>query len=683
MPDIEASLDQLRAELPAVESVSLVVSWFGDDLRCGRCTLRPAVEQTVEDGDPMPWRVSGQGRVGREGHEPHRRAAGLRRDACDASVLQAIARLKALGQSVMFYPFILMDIQAGNGLAGSLDRRRRSAARCRGAAGSRSTGRPGRPGSADKTAAAADEVDAFFGAARAVGFPAATATAVSYHGPDEWSYRRFILHYAHLCALAGGVDAFCIGSEMRSLTQIRDGARSYPAVRALRAAGRGRARRSSGRTSRSAMPPTGRSTSGTSRPTGRATCIYHLDPLWAHPDIDFVGIDNYMPLSDWRDGLSHADAAAGSIYDLDYLTRNVAGGEGYRLVLCRRGRARRRRTDCRSATAPTASTGCSATRTWSSWWSRPHVNRLGGVKAAAPTDWVPRSKPIWFTELGCPAVNKGTNQPNVFHDPKSSESFFPYHSNGSRDDFIQYRYLQAMFAHWSDPANNPPSDRYSGRMVDMARAHVWAWDARPWPDFPDRLDTWTDGANHARGHWLNGRTSLAALAEVVAEICARCDLTAIDVGRLHGGVTGYAIEAVESGRQSLQPLMLAYGVRQLRDRRRRSPSRAAGGAAVSAIEPDRCVAVPGQPVVSRIARAAGGGGRPRRGRVRPRRRATTRPGRSEARRAGCRGTEDRADRAAGRAQRRRGADASPGGRCRSPASLGTRCGFRFRRRSCG
>ena len=29
-------------------------------------------------------------------------------------------------------------------------------------------------------------------------------------------------------------DAFCIGSEMRSLTQIRDGAQSYPAVRALR-----------------------------------------------------------------------------------------------------------------------------------------------------------------------------------------------------------------------------------------------------------------------------------------------------------------------------------------------------------------------------------------------------------------------------------------------------------------
>ena len=36
-------------------------------------------------------------------------------------------------------------------------------------------------------------------------------------GPDEWSLRRMILHYAHLCAAAGGVDAFLIGSELRGL----------------------------------------------------------------------------------------------------------------------------------------------------------------------------------------------------------------------------------------------------------------------------------------------------------------------------------------------------------------------------------------------------------------------------------------------------------------------------------
>ena len=63
---------------------------------------------------------------------------------------------------------------------------------------------------------------------------------------------------------------------------------------------------------------------------GTGDVYFHLDPLWADADIDFVGVDNYVPLSDWRDAPGHVDAAvAGSIYDLDYLQSNIAGGEGY------------------------------------------------------------------------------------------------------------------------------------------------------------------------------------------------------------------------------------------------------------------------------------------------------------------------------------------------------------------
>lgn len=46
--DFAASLDQLRVELPKCRSVSLVVSWFGNELRAGRCRVRPKVEQTYE-----------------------------------------------------------------------------------------------------------------------------------------------------------------------------------------------------------------------------------------------------------------------------------------------------------------------------------------------------------------------------------------------------------------------------------------------------------------------------------------------------------------------------------------------------------------------------------------------------------------------------------------------------------
>ncbi|MDZ7905068.1 MAG: hypothetical protein U5N55_04325 [Cypionkella sp.] len=39
--DFSTALTDLRDELPKAEHVALVVSWFGDDLRCGTCTHSP------------------------------------------------------------------------------------------------------------------------------------------------------------------------------------------------------------------------------------------------------------------------------------------------------------------------------------------------------------------------------------------------------------------------------------------------------------------------------------------------------------------------------------------------------------------------------------------------------------------------------------------------------------------
>jgi hypothetical protein len=592
LPDLVASLDQLAAELPNVESVSLVATWFGDDLRCDRCRLWPAVEQTIEDADNMPWTVSGTARksarlVSRVDGRPV-----FGGTPADVSVVQAIRRLRDDGRAVMFYPFILMDIQAANGQTDPWT----------GAANQPPVpwrGRitlaaaPGRDGSTDKTAAAADEVAAFFGTASAGDFVAA-GNAVSYVGPAEWSYRRFVLHYAHLCALAGGVDAFCVGSELRGLTHIRDSAAGYPAVRALIELAED---------VRAILPEAkiGYAADwseyfGHQPGDGSGDVIFHLDPLWASPAIDFIGIDNYMPLSDWRDGTGHADVAAGSIYDLGYLKGNVAGGEGFDWYYADAA--------AREAQVRTPIVDGAYGEHWvfrykdlASWWTHPHFDRIGGVRAGAPTAWAPRSKPIWFTELGCGAVDKGTNQPNVFYDPKSSESFFPYFSSGARDELIQYRYLQASFAHWTNPENNPPSDVYEGRMVDMARAHVWAWDARPWPDFPDREDVWSDGENHARGHWLNGRATIASLGDVVVQIAERCGFGSMDVEHLHGAVTGYQIEGVESGRQSLQPLMLAYAFDSVAVGETLAFANR-GGSSAEAVSREDCVAVSGEPVLS-------------------------------------------------------------------------------------
>ncbi|MCA1777542.1 MAG: glycoside hydrolase/phage tail family protein, partial [Loktanella sp.] len=194
------------------------------------------------------------------------------------------------------------------------------------------------------------------------------------------------------------------------------------------------------------------------------------------------------------------------------------------------------------------------------WWANRHHDRIGGVRQVQPTAWQPQSKPFWFTEFGCAAIDRGTNQPNKFLDPKSSESLLPRYSGGMRDDFMQMQYLRAVYRHFTDPARNPMSEEYAGRMLDVSRTHVWAWDTRPFPVFPGKTALWSDGPNYHRGHWLNGRASARTLAGVVAEICEGAGITSYDVSRLYGVVRGYVVTDLATARSALQPLMLVHGI---------------------------------------------------------------------------------------------------------------------------
>ena len=505
------------------------------------------------DGNDMPWRVCGQTRstagvVPLLGDRPVYGGTPT-----DASVIEAIVDMRARGIDQVFYPFILMEQMSGNTLPDPW------------------TGNAGQPtlpwrgrittslspqqdGTPDATSAAAAEVAGFMGTAAVADF-AVTDGVVTYSGSSEWRYRRFILHYAHLCAAAGGVTAFCIGSELVGLTQIRGANGAFPFVEALKTLAAD---------VRSILGPDCKISYAADwseyhgyQPVGTADKLFHLDPLWADPNIDFIGIDNYMPLSDWRDGDHHSDAGAGSIYNLDYLRSNIAGGEGYDWYY--------HSPEARDAQIRTTITdGDEEPWVWrykdiAGWWTHQHHNRIDGVRAAQPTEWVPQSKPIWFTELGCAAIDKGTNQPNKFLDPKSSESLIPFYSNGMRDDFIQMQYLRAMIDFYGEASNNPLSIEYGGRMIDMSRAHVWAWDARPYPFFPATRSLWSDGDNYARGHWLNGRVSARTLADVVADICRRSGVTRFDVSKLYGLVRGYVVGDVTTARAALQPLMLTFG----------------------------------------------------------------------------------------------------------------------------
>ena len=54
----------------------------------------------------------------------------------------------------------------------------------------------------------------------------------------------------------------------------------------------------------------------------------------------------------------------------------------------------------------------------------------------------------------------------------------PYFSRGWRDDAVQRRFLEAALGYWAEPANNPMSGVYSGRMIITAETAAWTWDAR-------------------------------------------------------------------------------------------------------------------------------------------------------------------------------------------------------------
>lgn len=551
--DLRAAVQQLEEEAPFCQSVSLVVSWFGDDLRCGSCDIRPKVEDASREGEGMVWRAGGIGRGAAQEVPKVDGRAIYGGTPADAAVIEAIAHLKARGQAVMFYPFILMDQLAGNtkpdpwsGAASQPPLPWRGRITLSQA--------PGRAGSPDGTAASTAEVAAFFGTASASDFSASPQGVISYTGPAEWRYRRFILHYAHLCAAAGGVDAFCIGSEMVGLTGVRGAGDSFPAVEALRTLA-GEVRAILGPAVKISYAADWTEYAGVQRGASR---YFHLDALWADPSVDFIGIDNYLPLSDWRSEDGHKDAGFGAIYNIDYLQANIAGGEYFDWYY---DSAESEAAQNRKVIEDTAygEPWVFRLKDLKSFWSLPHYNRIDGVREASPTAWVPGSKPIWFTEYGCPAVDKGSNSPNKFFDPKSSESGFPRASTGRRDDLIQAQYLRAMALYWANPENNPAASAYTGRMVDMSRAHVWAYDARPFPAFPRNTAVWGDGPNYARGHWLNGRLGHEDLAAIVAEICEAAGVTAYDVSGLYGSVRGFWRSEAESPRAALQPLMLAYG----------------------------------------------------------------------------------------------------------------------------
>ncbi len=570
--DLVASLDELQALCPNLEHIALVATWFGNDLRAGECKIRPGVTDHLAEGFSQPftegfsqsWKVSGLSRAAAPLVSRHEGTAAYGGSPSDRTVIDAIKEIKRRGLKVTLYPFVMMDIPAGNALADPYGRTEQATYPWRGRISCHPA--PLQPASADRTEAARAQIAAFCGAAQATNF-ATQGSAVAFNGQsNDWGYRRFVLHFAHLAAAAGGVDAFLVGSELRGLSTLRDQNNAFPFVEQLCDLA-GQARAILGPSTKITYGADWSEYFGHHPQDGSGDVFFHLDPLWSHTAVDAIGVDNYMPLSDWRDqdiSDGNPDAFAGP-YDPDGLRRGVQSGEGfdwyYPSETARKNRQRAPITD-----GAFGKPWVFRYKDITGWWSNLHHNRIGGQQAAQPTAWVPQSKPVWFTEIGCPAVDKGPNQPNVFPDPKSAESASPYFSNGGRSDLAVQRYLAAHCEFW-DPANphfvpsgNPLSPVYGARMVEPSRIYVWAWDARPFPAFPLNGGVWRDGENWRLGHWLNGRLSGLTCGDLIDAVLADHGLPEADVSNADGTMHGYVVLDPASARATLDPVIDLYGL---------------------------------------------------------------------------------------------------------------------------
>lgn len=557
--DVDTAISQLLSLCPNLRSISLVVSWFGDDLRVGSCSVAPRVEIPWKPTVGAEWSVAGLSRPGARPVSQIDGRPAFGGTPSDESVIQLIRRLRFdYGLEVVLYPFLMMDIAADNALpdpwSGGTGQPRypwRGRITCDPA--------PDNPGSPDGTAGVASQIAAFIGTVEPADMSAAGGV-VHCAKPDEWSYRRLVMHCAMLAQAAGGVEGFVIGSELVGLTHLR-GAAGYPMVERLVGIAQD---------VKTILPAATLTYAADWAEYGADVrgdgqdIDFPLDPLWASPAIGAIGIDFYPPLSDWRDSGDHADAElARGPADLAYLRDRLTSGEAYDWFYADdESRALQERLPIEDGAY--GKPWLYRPKDLWGWWSHPHIRRSGGVETAA-TAFVPGAKPIWLTEIGVPAVDKGANAPNVFPDALSAEGGFPPFSSGARDDLVQARALEAIISGFDparagfEAARNPVHPVSGIRMVDPAHIAVWNWDARPFPAFPDLGGIWADGANFETGHWLNGRLEGTPADRLVTKLLADFGLPPADGMMVDGFLDGYVLDRPMSARQALEPLSQTFG----------------------------------------------------------------------------------------------------------------------------
>ncbi len=325
-------------------------------------------------------------------------------------------------------------------------------------------------------------------------------------------YNNFILHYANL--LKDNADALIIGSEMVGLTSFQENNNYYAVDNLINLA---------------------QAIKGILKLNAIVTYAadwseyhhdelgnYNLDKLWASNYIDVISIDAYFPLTNKNQ----------STYQELEIINGWNSGEGYDFYY-------------EDSVNKLNSKPLKPEWAWKNieyFWSNYHYKKDG-----TKTEWVPKSKKIWFTEYGFPSVDCCTNQPNVFYSPTSSESNFPHLSEGVIDFKAQSVAISGTEKKW-----------LNSEIVDLK--FLYCWEIRPYPAFPALTDVWADCSTWRFSHVVNGKIGTQDIQNVLNKLCIESglELEEFDTSLIQNTITGYVVEQKSTALSAIKMLGLVY-----------------------------------------------------------------------------------------------------------------------------
>lgn len=94
----------------------------------------------------------------------------------------------------------------------------------------------------------------------------------------------------------------------------------------------------------------------------------------------------------------------------------------------------------------------------------------------------------------------------------------------------------------------------------VEKMFLWAWDARPFPYFPNLRELWADSNNWQTGHWIQGKLLLLNISDVLSNLLQKVGLKKdeFDTTDIRGLLSGYVINDQQPVRSIIRMLQNCY-----------------------------------------------------------------------------------------------------------------------------